>query len=101
MCEHRGAVQCSVCEHWFSSIVGLTMHHCGKQLDTSSMDDGTTTIQLRRRTGFVKAVTAQRPSRQGVLYVECGRRFSRSGNMKRHMCLIERAKPVAQLKDAV
>ena len=44
VCEQRGAIQCSVCDCWFRSIGGLTVHHCGKQLDTSSTDDSTTTI---------------------------------------------------------
>ena len=101
LCEQRGAVQCSVCDRWFMSIGGLTVHHCGKQLDTSSVDDSTTTIQLRRRPGPVVAVIAQRPSSQGVLCTECGRRFSRPGDLKRHKCLLERAKPVAQQQDAV
>ena len=65
-----------VYDRWFRSIGGLTVHHCGKQLDTSSTDDSITTIQLRRIPGPVVVVTAQRPSSQGVLCAECGRRFS-------------------------
>ena len=75
VCEQRGAVQCSVCNLWFRSI-GLSVHHYEKQLDTFSMDDSTTTIQLRRRPKPEMRVTAQRPSSQGALRAECGRRFS-------------------------
>ena len=75
------------------------MHHCGKQLDTSSMDDSTTTIQLRRRPGPV--VEVQRPASQGVLCAECGKRFSWPGDLKRHNCLIERFKPIEQKQDTV
>ena len=58
VCEQRGAVQCSVCDCWFRSIGGLTVHHCGKQLNISSMHHSTTTIQLRRRPEPVVVVTA-------------------------------------------
>ena len=100
-CEQRGRVQCSVCDRWFRNTGGLTMHHWGQQLDTSSTDDSTTTIQLRRRPGFIVAVTAQRLSSQEVLCAECGRRFSQPGDLKGHKLLIERAKPIEQLQDAV
>ena len=56
---------------------------------------------MRRRPGPVVAVTTQRPSSQGVLCAECGRRFNRPGDLKRHKCLIERAKPIEQQQDAV
>ena len=46
-------------------------------------------------------VTAQRPFSQGILCAECGRRFSWPGDLKRDKCLIERAKPIEQQKDAV
>ena len=45
--------------------------------------------------------TEQRPSSKGVLCAECGRRFSQPGGLKRHKCLIERAKPIEQQQDAV
>ena len=76
------------------------MHHCSKQLDTSSRDDSTTTIQLKRRAGSVVRVTAQRPSCQGVPCTECGK-FSWPSSLKRHKCLIERTKPVEQQEDAM
>ena len=63
VCEQRGAVQCAVCDRWFRSIGGLTVHHCGKQLDTSSTDDSTTTIQLRRP-GPVVAQHRDRPAKE-------------------------------------
>ena len=65
------------------------------------MDDSATTIQLRRRPASVGAVTEFKPSSQGVLCAECGRKLSRPGDLKRHKCLIERAKPIEQQKDVV
>ena len=58
------------------------MHYCVKQLDNSSTDDSTTTLQWRRH-GPVVAVTAQRIASQKVLYAECVRRFIRSSELKR------------------
>ena len=52
-------VQFSVqCECWPRSIGGLAVHRCGMQLDTSSGNDITTTIKLRRP-GPAVAVTSQ------------------------------------------
>ena len=46
-------------------------------------------------------MSTQRLSSQGVLCAGCGRRFSQPRDLKRHKCLIERAKPIEQQQDAV
>ena len=94
--EQRGAVQCTVCRRWFKSRGGLALHNCGSQPDSSTTTRGASSTRVRR---------GQRPvevsSTQTVQCIDCGRGFSRPGDLKRHKCLAERAKPVEEQSGAV
>ena len=41
------------------------------------------------------------PSNQGVVCAECGRKFSRPSDLKRHKCLSERSKPIEEQRGAM
>ena len=81
--EQVGAVRCTVCGRWLRSRGGLAAHRCGRQHEnaTSQADN-------------------PRPG-QEVVCGECGRRFSRPGDSKRHKCAMERAKSVEEQTGAV
>ena len=62
---------------------GLVVHSCGRQHENATNQ-------------------ADKPlPGQEVVCGECGRRFSRPGDLKRHKCVVERAKPVEEQTDAV
>ena len=78
--EQSGAAQCLRCECWFRSRGGLAVHKC-------ETNDNSTRASI--------------PPEQSVLCNDCGRSFKRPGDLKRHKCLTERAKPISEQCGAV
>ena len=79
--EQPGAVQCQRCECWFRSAGGLAVHKCSA-LEQSAQASNAVSGQL-----FLCSV--------------CHRTFRRSGDLKRHKCLDERAKTICEQRGAV
>ena len=96
--EQRGAVQCTVCRRWFKSRGGLALHNCGSQPDSSTTTRGASNTHVRRGQ---RPVEVSSTMSQGVQCTDCGREFSRPSGLKRHKCLVERAKPIEEQRGSV
>ena len=79
MSEQADAVQCEICERWFRSRGVLAVHRCRRPEESPDSGGG----------------TAAAPQGQ-VVCRECGRTFSRQGDLKRHKCLLETNRPVEE-----
>ena len=66
-----------VCERWFRSKGGLAVHRCGMNEQSTQAVPG-----------------------QPISCSVFDRTFSRSGDLKRHKCLDERAKPICEQRGA-
>ena len=91
-------MQCEECRKWFLSRGGLALHSCGSQPDSSTREDNSIRANTRLRRGQRRVEVA---SAQRIQCIDCGRGFSRPGDLKRHKCLAERAKPVEEQSCAV
>ncbi len=90
MCEQEGAVQCEECRRWFHSRGRLAVHRCRREEvveDGAAGGTGVSPVEDGAAGGIGVS-----PGR--VECRECGRTFSRPGDLKRHKCLDERSKPV-------
>ena len=108
--EQAGAVECPRCGRWLKSRGGLAVHRCASQHNSSNSDREhllamsptlKTTLKTSRRKATSSAGTTALTEYNCVICTECGRKFSRPSDKKRHKCLIERAKPVEEQRSAV
>ena len=103
--EQEGAVRCDVCGRWLRSRGGLAVHKCNREEGAGEQDsssDVTTMVSAEAGAQQMQSRQGGRPdSNTGVQCSECGRRFRRPGDMKRHKCAAERAKPVEEQRGAV
>ena len=99
--QQEGAVRCV----WFRSRGGLAAHRCDREEGAGgqySSSDITTMASAGAGVQQVRSGQDGRPDRNtGVQCGECGRRFCRPGDMKRHKCVAERARPVEEQRGAV
>ena len=81
VCKQEGAVQCEECRRWFRAC----------------------SAQMYRREEIMEdsAAGGVGVSQGRVECRECGRTFSRSGDLKRHKCFDERSKPVQEQRGSL
>ena len=90
------AERCDVCGRWFRSRGDLAVHgEEGAGGQDSSID-----VTTMASAGCNRC-TLKPDSNTGVQCSECGRRFRRPGDMKRHKCVAVRARPVKEQRGAV
>ena len=101
MREQKGAVRCDVCGRWFRSRGGLAVHRCVRE-EVAGGQDSSSDTSAGAGAQQVQSGQDERPDRNtGVQCGECGRSFHRPGDMKRHKCVAERARPVEKQRGAV
>ena len=103
--KKEGAVNCDVCGRWFRSRGGLAVHRCEREEGVGEEDssaDITTMASAGAGVQQMRSGQDGQPSMNTeVLCGECGRRFCRPGDMKRHKCVVEKARPVEEQREAV
>ena len=103
--EQEGAVRCDVCGRWFRSRRSLAVHRCDREEGAGGQDSSSDITTMASAGAGVQQVQSGqdgRPDSNTVVQCsECGRKFCRPGDMKRHKCVPERAKPVEEQRGAV